>query len=243
MADKKYFVLCMNNCKYEGMTKEQIITAIAEATGTTPTNIDDAFITKIKDQNKGGVIKVWRGTVAEYNAITERDDDTVYIKTDDTRDADVDAAIKALGNEIESLYAGGIATDLEITDDKTTYNVAMFDYFILENNYGSGVISVTLNNIERTNTEIYAEGSYIHRSGDAGVTNYDYSVKFTKVNEGYAVSAKYRFSGGNWSDVAYTSIYGYKIGVHNGIPNGSTTENWVFTLADGSTVTKKVVVM
>ncbi len=113
MADRKYYVICQSNCKYEGMTKEQTIAAIAEATGATPTNIDDAFITKIKDQNKGGVIKVWRGTVAEYNAITKKDGDTVYIKTDDSRDADVDAAIKALGADLETLMSRGIALKVD----------------------------------------------------------------------------------------------------------------------------------
>jgi hypothetical protein len=216
---RKYYVLCDNNCKFESMTKEQIITAIAEATGATPTNIDDAFITKIKEQNKGVAVKVWIGTTAEYNAIAEKDAYTVYIKTDDTRAAEIDAAIKALQTELEKLYAGGLATDLEIADSKTTVNVAAFDYFILENNYGSGVISVTLNNIERTSTEVYAEGSYRHRSGGAGVIDYDYSVKFTKTDAGYTVSVKYRFNGGEWDDVKYTKIYGYKVGIHSGSTN------------------------
>lgn len=211
-----FWVFCDKNCKYEGMTKEQIITAIAEATGKTPTNIDDAFITKIKEQNKGGVLKFWRGTTAEYNAITVKDADTFYIKIDDTRDADIDAAFKAIQNELEKMYADGVKIDLEIINSKTTVNVAAFDYFILKNNYGSGVISVTLNNIERTSTDIYAEGSYKHRSDNAGVAEYDYSVKFTKTNTGYAVSAQYRYNGGNWADVAYTTIYGCKIGAGDG---------------------------
>ncbi len=213
MAERKYYVLCELGCKFEGMTKEQIFAAIAEATGATPTNIDDAFITKIKEQNKGGVIKVWRGTVAEYNAIAKKDDDTVYIKTDDTRDADVAAAIKSMQSEIEQIKQAGVSNvgvNLEIVNDATRVDVSAFDYFVVENNYGSGVISVTLDNIDRTGTTIYAEGGYKHLTGEAGVIEYDYSVKFTKTATGYAVSAKYRLNNAVWTDVAYTSIYGYK---------------------------------
>lgn len=105
MADteRTYYVMCADKCLFEGMTKEQIITAIAEATGATPTYIDDAFITKIKEQNKNGIIKFWRGTVAEYNAIAEKDSDTLYIKTDDTREAEIDAALQELNTDIEDI--------------------------------------------------------------------------------------------------------------------------------------------
>lgn len=102
-TERTYYVICSDKCMFEGMTKEQIITAIAEATGTTPTNIDDAFITKIKEQNKNGIIKFWRGTVAEYNAIAEKDADTLYIKTDDTRDAEIDAALQEINADIEEI--------------------------------------------------------------------------------------------------------------------------------------------
>jgi hypothetical protein len=82
MADeRKYYVLCRDNCKFEGMTKEQIIAAIAEATGNTPTNIDDAFITKLLDQNKNAAMRLWVGTEAEYNAVVASggiDINTIY---------------------------------------------------------------------------------------------------------------------------------------------------------------------
>lgn len=67
--EKTYYVFCSDDCKYEGMTKEQIIAAIAEATGATPTDIDSAFITKIKEQNKNGALTFWFGTESEYNAL------------------------------------------------------------------------------------------------------------------------------------------------------------------------------
>lgn len=79
MADKTYFVLCADDCKYEGMTKEQIIAAIAEATGATPTSIDDAFITKIKEQNANVAMKIWVGNRAQYNALTPAADTLYFI--------------------------------------------------------------------------------------------------------------------------------------------------------------------
>ena len=63
------------------MSKEQIIAAIAEATGNIVTDIDGAFITMLKEQNAGKSIKLWVGTQAEYNAIVannKRDADTLY---------------------------------------------------------------------------------------------------------------------------------------------------------------------
>ena len=83
MPTPTVYVIGNTNCKYEGMTKEQIIVAIAEATGNTPTGIDDAFITKIKEQNANGTVKLWIGTTAQFNAITEKADDTLYLLTDD----------------------------------------------------------------------------------------------------------------------------------------------------------------
>lgn len=85
MEERKYFVLCESNCKFESMTKEQIIAAIAEATGTTVMNVDAAFITKLKEQNRGDNIKFWVGTQAEYNAIVASgniDSETFYCTSD-----------------------------------------------------------------------------------------------------------------------------------------------------------------
>ena len=56
MSERNYYVLCDDNCRFESMTKEQIIAAIAEATGHTPEDIDAAFITRIKEQNKNMII-------------------------------------------------------------------------------------------------------------------------------------------------------------------------------------------
>lgn len=104
--ERVYYCLCGDNCKFETMTKEQIITAIAEATGKTPTNIDSAFITKVKEQNKGTALYFWIGTTAEYNALETKDEFCYYIKTDDTTLDDMYNAIKDIRNVVEELQGG-----------------------------------------------------------------------------------------------------------------------------------------
>lgn len=101
MPERVYFCFCGDNCKFETMTKEQIIAAIAEATGNTPTGIDDAFISKIKEQNKGETVTIWRGTTAEYNALETKKDNCIYIKTDDTTIEDINKTIEDNEKETE----------------------------------------------------------------------------------------------------------------------------------------------
>lgn len=132
MADeKKYYVFCGANCKYEGMTKEQIIAAIAEATGATVTDVDAAFITKVKEQNKGENLTFWIGSVAEFNA--QKDiipTGTECIILDDTTLDDIEAALKDLKHNVESLgeyieteikghtiYNGDVTSEAAVTLD------------------------------------------------------------------------------------------------------------------------------
>lgn len=90
MWDKKYYVQCESHCKYEGMTKEQILTAIEQAVSTGEIkDVDTGFITKIKEQNYNGGLSFWVGTQAEYNAISEKDENCFYITTDDATEQDL----------------------------------------------------------------------------------------------------------------------------------------------------------
>jgi hypothetical protein len=109
MAERKYYARCEQGCLFETMTKEQILAAIAQAVETgSITDIDAGFITTIKELNRGTGLKFWFGTTAEYNAITEKDANCYYIKTDDTTAADTDAAIKELKEMIESIGSAGV---------------------------------------------------------------------------------------------------------------------------------------
>lgn len=68
-VERNYYVLCDDNCRFPAMTAEQIIEAIAEATGNVPEHVDDAFITKIKESNRNSALTFWKGTEAEFNAL------------------------------------------------------------------------------------------------------------------------------------------------------------------------------
>lgn len=105
MLDRTYYVICEDKCLFEAMTKEQIIAAIAEATGSTPTDVDSAFITKIKEQNANRELKFWVGTQAQYNAIAEPAEDTFYLITDPTFESDIRTELEGLQTEIAELNA------------------------------------------------------------------------------------------------------------------------------------------
>ena len=116
-----YYVVCDNNCRYEGMTKEQIIAAIAEATGSVPVGIDEGFITKMKEIRAGGTARLWIGTDADFNAISPAPvinkspvrigaDGIMYICTDDslTGSFSVESVLKA-GNWVNNMQTVTVA--------------------------------------------------------------------------------------------------------------------------------------
>ena len=98
MSDgKKYYCFCGSNCKYETMTKEQILAAIAQAAETGLVYDPDAsVISKVKEANKGGSVTFWVGTQAEYNALAEKDAYCIPVITDSTKDAEIAAAFRRL---------------------------------------------------------------------------------------------------------------------------------------------------
>ena len=90
MSEKKFYCFCSSNCRYETMTKEQIIAAIEQAVnGGTIVDVDAGFITKVKEKNGGKSVTFWVGTQAQYNAIAEREENCLYIITDETTFDDV----------------------------------------------------------------------------------------------------------------------------------------------------------
>lgn len=79
-----YYVICEDNCKFESMTKEQIINAIYNAISTGDVgDVDAGFITKVKAVNSEKYITFWLGTRAEYNALATKSENCLYIITDD----------------------------------------------------------------------------------------------------------------------------------------------------------------
>lgn len=102
--ERKYYCICEDNCKFETMSKEQILAAITQAVENGKVhNVDTGFITKVKEMNGGRYVTFWVGTQAEYNALEERATNCMYIITDETSAQDLEAALAKLDNFNERL--------------------------------------------------------------------------------------------------------------------------------------------
>lgn len=90
MSGRKYYCHCDSNCKFETMTKEQILAAITQAIETGEIgDVDTGFVTKIKETNAGGYVSFWVGTTAQYNALQTKEANCLYIITDETKAEDL----------------------------------------------------------------------------------------------------------------------------------------------------------
>jgi hypothetical protein len=107
MADRKYYVICDIGCKFESMTKEQILTAIMQAVKEgTIGDIDTGFITTIKTINGHG-LKFFIGPQSEFESLSEDERQDLFpIITNDTTIESINAAIEVLQNDFESVRDG-----------------------------------------------------------------------------------------------------------------------------------------
>lgn len=181
MADeRKYFVLCANNCKFESMTKEQILAAIEQAVSTgTITNVDTGFVTKLKEQNAGAALSFWVGTQAQYNALETKAENCFYIITDDTAIDDIHAAI-----EEQWQFVTGISEDLQATKEKTMKVLYLGGEGYLE--YGDVVAKIS--NYEM----VLVYSQYIGTMNDGKNSDGTAITTAVKVNRG---SGKFSFEG------------------------------------------------
>lgn len=66
-----FYCVCDDDCRYETMTKEQILTAIEQAVENGyVSDPDNAVFSKIKEIRANAETRVWVGTEAQFNAIT-----------------------------------------------------------------------------------------------------------------------------------------------------------------------------
>lgn len=100
MSEKKYYCYCESNCKYETLTKEQILSAVEQARSGQVIDPNAAYITKVKESNGGGYVTFWVGTQVQFNALVEKDANCVYIVTDSTKDDDINNAIAVLQQDV-----------------------------------------------------------------------------------------------------------------------------------------------
>lgn len=104
MSERKYYCVCDDDSKFETMTKEQILTAIAQAMETGEIgNCDTGFITTIKETNSGEHLKFWIGTRAQYNAVRVKDGYCLYIISDDTTKEDFERSVTSINERLTAL--------------------------------------------------------------------------------------------------------------------------------------------
>lgn len=113
MATPKVYAFCDANCRWETLTKEQILSAIMQAVNDgNITNIDAGFITTIKTINNES-IRFFYGTQAQYDALPDEDKQNLNkVITDDTFRDGVNEAISALQSDVNGLTKA-IAIDEE----------------------------------------------------------------------------------------------------------------------------------
>lgn len=104
-----YYVLDANKNLKEGLDKEGIYAMLEQAIedgDLEHVDADSAFVSKLKDLNGGQDFKVWIGTTAEYNAIQEKTQNTLYLLTDDNLDqelTDIEQDVDTLQTSVDDL--------------------------------------------------------------------------------------------------------------------------------------------
>lgn len=101
---RTYYVISNDNCKFESMTKEQILAAITQAIEEGEiSDIDTGFVTKLKEANKNRQLTFWIGSTAEYNALQIKETNCFYILTDDTEFEDIETELETFRTTLENL--------------------------------------------------------------------------------------------------------------------------------------------
>lgn len=106
MATPKVYALCDANCRWETMTREQILTAIMQAVNEGSIgNVDAGFIQTVLTINNQE-LRFFYGEQSAYDALSDAQKQGTYaiITNDGFRDG-VESAIKALQEDVESLQA------------------------------------------------------------------------------------------------------------------------------------------
>ena len=107
MSTPKVYVVCDQNCRWESMTKEQILAAITQAVENHQiTDVDTGFVTTIKTVNGIG-LKFFVGTQAAWAEYPSDQKDGVFaIFSNDTTGDAIKADIEELQTALENILDG-----------------------------------------------------------------------------------------------------------------------------------------
>ena len=122
MANGDVYALDDGKNLFPTMTKEQIISAIIEAINEgTISDVDAGFITKIKEINHNANLQFWTGTQAEYNALLEKDHESIeYRITDDTTMQDFEQRIIDVEDDLSKIINGDLTVAKSSQSDNAT---------------------------------------------------------------------------------------------------------------------------
>ena len=123
MADSsKHYVLRGDKSLAEGMTKEQILTAIEQAIDQGEiTDVDTGFVTSLKEANKSTALKFWVGTQAQYNAISTPEKNMLYFITDDPTIEEIDEQFSNIDEQFTTVDEHFTEIENSIQSDGTIY--------------------------------------------------------------------------------------------------------------------------
>lgn len=121
MPDTTYYALDANNNLIETLSKEEILDAIAQAQqGGSVLDYSNAFVTKIREINANDDLQFWIGTQAEYNALAVKENNVLYIISDDNHKEEIIEAIEniaaGLTNETAAREAADNALDSRLDE-------------------------------------------------------------------------------------------------------------------------------
>lgn len=126
-TNNPFFVFDEKLCKAEGLTKEQIINLIAEATGTTPSHVDEGFISTIVETNRSRSIHIWKGSKSAFEALDSYDPNTLYVIEDDTTLDDMASAYDELEADRQEIHQSisSLRTDVDDLKEDTGWQNLM----------------------------------------------------------------------------------------------------------------------
>ena len=151
----------------------QILTAFNDLTTG-----DTYLINGVIEQNDGNGLRFWLGTQAEYDALTDLVPNCLYIITDDTARAEIDARITALEQKNVELWTGSAESGTALTFDGVD-NFKMFAVTVGMNNASmllakTFVVYKNFNAASETDEAVFCE----LRSSSGIVSLYDGSLAF-----------------------------------------------------------------
>lgn len=194
--ERKYYVISNDNCRFESMTKEQILAAITQAVEShSISDVDTGFVQTLKEQNHGTGLKFWFGTTAEYNALQTIEPDVFYILTDDTKFDDIEANIQSFRDELEAM--GEIVSGLSDTIATHTSEITEMSDSLTEIETRNGFVFLDDENELPYNPSflVPVQLDYIH--GETPIYIDDFTLVIVETSNGFKIPCTVRRSSTN----------------------------------------------